>query len=91
MKFHLREGRASDVPALAALHVETFTEAHRGGRPGGPSYELREHQWRDAFAAGDGQWFCFVVEDEEAKLIAFAKGTPHDGGVPGYSGELNKI
>jgi ribosomal protein S18 acetylase RimI-like enzyme len=25
------------------------------------------------------------------KLVGFAKGTPHDGGVPGYQGELNKI
>ncbi len=23
--------------------------------------------------------------------MGFAKGTPHDGGVPGYAGELNKI
>jgi hypothetical protein len=23
--------------------------------------------------------------------VGFAKGTPHDGGVPGYAGELNKI
>jgi hypothetical protein len=24
-------------------------------------------------------------------LVAFAKGTPHDGGMPGFAGELNKI
>jgi GNAT superfamily N-acetyltransferase len=24
-------------------------------------------------------------------LVGFAKGTPHDGSVPGYQGELNKI
>ena len=25
------------------------------------------------------------------ELVAFAKGTLHDGGVPGFAGELNKI
>ena len=33
---------------MAALHVETFRETH--GRFGAPSYELRERQWREAFA-----------------------------------------
>src|SRR4249919_1946817 len=89
--FRLREARDRDIPALAALHVKTFNEMHRGGRPGGPTYELRERQWRDAFASADNWWFCFVVEDDAGELVAFAKGTPHDGGVPGFAGELNKI
>lgn len=91
MAFHLRDARDADVPALARLHVQTFNETHRGGRPGGPSYELRERQWRDAFAMQDGRWFCYVIEDDRGELVGFAKGTPHDGGVPGYAGELNKI
>jgi ribosomal protein S18 acetylase RimI-like enzyme len=91
MAFHIRDARADDVPALAGLHVQTFTETHRGGRDGGPSIELRERQWREAFADADGSWFCFVVEDDTRELVGFAKGTPHDGGVPGFAGELNKI
>jgi ribosomal protein S18 acetylase RimI-like enzyme len=91
MGFDIRDARAEDIPALAALHVETFNETHRDGRSGGPTYELRERQWRDAFAADDGTWFCFVVEDDQAELVGFAKGTLHDGSVPGYAGELNKI
>jgi L-amino acid N-acyltransferase YncA len=91
MPFHLREARDADIPALARLHVQTYNETHRGGRPGGPSYELREHQWREAFARGDGSWFSYVIEDDDGELVGFAKGTPHDGGVPGYAGELNKI
>jgi L-amino acid N-acyltransferase YncA len=91
MKFHIREAHEGDIPPLARLHVETFNETHRGGRPGGPSYELRERQWRQAFESNDGSWFCFVVEDDGGELVGFAKGTPHDGGVPGYTGELNKI
>jgi L-amino acid N-acyltransferase YncA len=89
--FRLREAREVDIPALAALHVKTFNETHRGGRPGGPSYEIRERQWRDAFDRQDGSWFCYVIEDDRGELVGFGKGTPHDGGVPGYAGELNKI
>jgi len=87
----IREAHKDDVPALARLHVQTFNETHRGGRAGGPSFELREHQWHEAFDVNDGTWFCFVVEDEHGELVGFAKGRPHDGGVPGFAGELNKI
>jgi GNAT superfamily N-acetyltransferase len=91
MAFHLREALEVDIPALARLHVQTFNETHRDGRPGGPSYELRERQWHEAFERQDGSWFCYVLEDDRGELVGFAKGTPHHGGVPGYAGELNKI
>ncbi len=91
MAFHVRDAREEDVPALARLHVETFNETHRGGDGGGPSFELRERQWQKAFQVKDGSWFCFVVEDDTGALVGFGKGTPHDGGVPGFVGELNKI
>jgi hypothetical protein len=51
MAFRIRDAVLGDVPALARLHVQTFNETHRGGRPGGPTYELRDQQWREAFAA----------------------------------------
>jgi L-amino acid N-acyltransferase YncA len=91
MSFHIRHATTADIPALAKLHVQTFNETHRGGRSGGPSSELREQQWRDAFTVTDGSWFCFLVHDDDGELVAFAKGTPHHGGVPGFAGELNKI
>jgi ribosomal protein S18 acetylase RimI-like enzyme len=91
MAFYIRDAHAEDVPALARLHVQTFNETHRGGRGGGPSIELREGQWREAFASPDQSWFCVVVEDDAGQLVGFAKGTLHDGGVPGFAGELNKI
>jgi ribosomal protein S18 acetylase RimI-like enzyme len=84
----VREAVAADVPALAALHVITFGEAHGGARA--PSYELRERQWRVAFEQ-ETEWFCYVAEAADGQLVGFAKGTLHDGGVPGYEGELNKI
>lgn len=86
--FAIREASAADVPALAQLHVVTFIETH-GGR--GPSFETRERQWREAFAESDPNWFCYVIACENGGLIGFAKGVPHTDGVPGFSGELNKI
>jgi GNAT superfamily N-acetyltransferase len=89
--FRVREAGAADIPALARLHVETFNETHRSGGSGGPSYALREQQWREEFERADERRFCFVVEDERGELVGFAKGVPHDGGVPDYAGELNKV
>jgi putative acetyltransferase len=89
--FRIREATAADVSALAKLHVQTFNETHRGGRSGGPTYELREQQWRETFEKPPDTWFCFIAEGPSAELVGFAKGTLHDGGVPGFTGELNKI
>ena len=86
--FEIREGRYDDLPALAALHVATFKEAH--GQHGAPSYELREAQWRAAFER-EADWFSYVAQVRDGQLVGFAKGTLHDGGVPGFDGELNKI
>jgi GNAT superfamily N-acetyltransferase len=91
MAFHIRDAQPEDVAGLARLHVQTFNETHRGGGGGGPSYELREQQWSEALASRDNSWFCLVVEDETGQLVGFAKGTLHDGGVPGFVGELNKL
>ncbi len=91
MPYRIREAHEPDAQALAALHVETFTESHRGGRPGGPSCELRERQWPEIFRSHDGLRFCFVAEDGTGRLVGFASGAPHDGGVPGHAGGLDKI
>jgi ribosomal protein S18 acetylase RimI-like enzyme len=91
MAFHIRDARKEDVPALARLHVQTFNETHRAGRADGPSFEIRERQWHETFAANDGNSFCFVVENDNHELAGFAKGIPHHGEVPGFAGELNKI
>ena len=86
--FEIREARYDDLPALASLHVATFKEAH--GNRGAPTYELREAQWRAAFER-EANWFCYVAQAPDGQLVGFAKGTLHDGGVPGFEGELNKI
>jgi GNAT superfamily N-acetyltransferase len=91
MTFNLRLARDVDVPKLAELHVQAFNETHRGGRPTGPSYEVRERQWRERFDLADGSWFCYVVEDEDAQLVGFARAAPHDGDSPDFVGELSMI
>jgi GNAT superfamily N-acetyltransferase len=86
MRFDLHEATVSDVAALAALHVETFRETHGGG----PIALVRAAQWQRILSANDATDFTFVV-DAAHQLVGFARGVRHDGGVPGYQGELNKI
>jgi len=87
MPFHLREATARDVTPLAALHVETFRETHGGG----PTVSVRENQWQRILGANAATDFTFVVEEDVHQFVGFARGRRHDGGVPGYEGELNKI
>jgi len=91
LPFKIRQACAEDVTALAKVHVTTYNETHCGGEDRGPSCEIRERQWRRFFESEDDTSFCFVVEDETGEIVGFARGTPHDGGVPGFVGELNKI
>ena len=92
MSFQIRPATSQDIPALAKLHVKTFNETHRGGRDGGPSYELRERQWREAFMATDNSWFCFVVEDDTGELVGFAEGDASwMAACLALPGELNQI
>jgi len=86
--FVIRTATAADVPALARLHVETFVQTHGGP---GPSYEIRERQWRAMFAGNDGSWFCLVIERPAGGLVGFAKGEPYTDELPGFAGELNKL
>ncbi len=91
MSYNLRVAYEADVARLAALHVQAFSETHRGGRSGGPSHELRERQWRERFALRVDSWFCHLIEDADGEFVGFAMGAPHDGGSPEYEGELSFI
>jgi GNAT superfamily N-acetyltransferase len=85
--FRFRAATADDVAALAQLHVTTFVETHGGP---GPTYAVRERQWKDAFSQPSDDWFCVVIVGPDGQLIGFAKGVPHHD-IPEYTGELNKI
>ena len=81
-----RDATADDIPRLAELHVKTWAATYpMVRRP--PTYEIRESQWRDAFAKTDGSWFCIVIETPDGELIGFAKGVRSGPG----RGDLNKI
>lgn len=85
----VREATPEDIPALAHLHVVTWNATYGGLLMKGPSVEIRAHQWREAFAANDGSWFCYVIGGRKGDLVGFAKGVRGDG--PAMSGELSKI
>jgi ribosomal protein S18 acetylase RimI-like enzyme len=88
----IREASSADVPALARLHVTTFNETHAPVLRNGPTYEIREYQWRQAFRSADGTWFCFVIEGTTGELIGFATGQRYaHPDQPDFGGELNKI
>jgi GNAT superfamily N-acetyltransferase len=87
MSYLIRNATVDDVAALAALHVTAFRETHGGG----PPVSLREDQWREILRRSEPREFTFVVEDADRELVAFARGTPHRGGVAGFDGELNKL
>lgn len=87
----IREATRDDLPALAALHVKTWSDTYPLVRQP-PTYQIRERQWREQFEKDDGSWFCFVVENSHGELVGFAKGRTYaSDDLPGYSGELNKI
>jgi GNAT superfamily N-acetyltransferase len=88
----IRDAGEGDIPGLSRLHVTTWNATYRGGRSGGPTYELRERQWREVFSHPDGSWFCLVIERSDGELVGFAKGMHYaHADLPAFAGELNKI
>src|SRR5262245_52829111 len=87
----IREARVEDIPALAALHVKTWSETY-WTNPSPPTFRIREYQWQQQFKIADGNWFCLVVENKEGELVGFAKGkTYRHNDLPEFSGQLDKI
>lgn len=87
--FKIRDAIETDIPALARLHVTTWNATYAPLLMKGPSCEVRERQWYEAFQKNDGTWFCLVVERPNGELVGFAKGKKSDH--PEFAGELNKI
>jgi GNAT superfamily N-acetyltransferase len=87
VSYTLRDATIQDAATLAALHVQTFRETHGGG----PSVAVRQEQWHQILGKGDPADFTLLVEALDGELVGFARGTRHDGSVPGFAGALNKI
>ena len=85
----IREATSADVPALARLHVTTWNATYRLLVAKGPSVEVRERQWREAFARNDPGWCCLVMERPDGALVGFAQANRSDN--PEFEGELGKL
>jgi ribosomal protein S18 acetylase RimI-like enzyme len=81
-----RDAVASDIPALAELHVTTWNATYRTTR--GPTIATRTSQWNKVFANDSRRDFVLVLEDRNGRLIGFTWGKPHEGEC---EGELSKI
>ena len=89
--FTIREVRDTDLKNLAALHVKGWNETYLNVK-NPPNFATREYQWKEQFKTQEGDWFCFVVEDQNGRLVGFAKGCRHTSDdFPGYEGEVSKI
>ncbi|GAB3907871.1 GNAT family N-acetyltransferase [Mucilaginibacter boryungensis] len=89
--FVIRAAVESDIPALAALHVQVWNETYWMVRYK-PTLETRLWQWRDQFKEAQIDWFCYVVVNPEKELVGFAKGQKYaHNDFPDYTGELNKL
>lgn len=85
----IREAVPDDAPALARVHVASWNATYAPFGARGPSVEVRERQWREAFARADPDWFCLVVERPDGSLVGFAQANRSDD--PDFDGELRKI
>jgi len=81
-----RDAVASDIPALAELHVTTWNATYNTTR--GPTIATRTWQWNEVFAKENRRDFVLVLEDRNGRLIGFTWGKPHQGE---FEGELSKI
>lgn len=81
----IRPATLQDVSALAALHVQTFNEAHGSG----PSVGIREPQWRQKLS--DEKTFCFLAIDPQRELVGFVSGQAYELDDLPFDGQLEKI
>jgi GNAT superfamily N-acetyltransferase len=81
-----RDAVATDIPALAELHVTTWNATYRTTR--GPTIATRTWQWNRIFAEEDRRDFVLVLEDRNGRLIGFTWGKPEGGE---FQGQLSKI
>lgn len=85
----LREATPDDLPRLAQLHVDTYNETHVEPFGSGPTYAVREWQWRQKLHETDVTTFALVLETPDGQLVGFAYVHPTSGGE--FAARLNKI
>ncbi len=81
-----RDAIASDIPALAELHVTTWNATYHTSS--GPTVATRAWQWQQVFAKEARRDFVLVLEDRNGRLIGFTCGKPEQGE---FEGQISKI
>ena len=88
----IREAQLSDAPAIARVHVDTWSTTYRGivseKHLASLSYEQRGKVWRDTLSRTDGLQSVFVAEEIGGEVAGFASGGPEGSEYTAYAGEL---
>lgn len=53
--------------------------------------EIRASQWMQTLNNALTTDFTFLAEEAKGTAVGFARGTLHDGSIPGFEGRLNKL
>ena len=85
----LRDAHPDDVERLAEVHVDTFNETHTGPFGSGPSYALRESQWRKHLDELHSKNFVLVLEAPSGEFVGFS--WFHAALGEAFAARLNKI
>src|SRR5262245_45184433 len=92
---NVRRAIPDDAPAIAKVHVDAQRTTYAGILPAVHlvvlSHQDREQIWRNNLSGSGSREFTFVVESDEAEIIAFAAGVPVRDGDRIYRGELRAI
>jgi ribosomal protein S18 acetylase RimI-like enzyme len=67
----MRDAGLADLAKLAQLHVDTFNETHVGPLGSGPTFAVREWQWREKLGELHATNFVLVVETPAKELVGF--------------------
>ena len=67
----MRDANPADLGRLAQLHVDTFNETHVGPLGSGPTFAVREWQWRDKLNELHATNFVLVLETPEKAIVGF--------------------
>jgi ribosomal protein S18 acetylase RimI-like enzyme len=68
----LRDALPPDLARLAQLHVDTYNETHVGPFGSGPTFAVREWQWREHLAKLHATSFVLVFESPSGEFVGFA-------------------
>lgn len=85
----MRDAGPEDLQRLAQLHVDTYNETHVGPLGSGPTFAVREWQWREKLGQLTATNFVLVIETPAKELVGFTWVHPVLGGP--FGARLNKI